>query len=190
MGTVRSFPGGKADHSPPTRAEVKKMWIYTSTPIRLHGVVLNYLSTGITLLYLQNMKQIWDRSEHEQQWAPVTSRHGFWKHRPNGTSTVEWSLTKQLNILYMAAHSSPTLLLNYVTVRVLGISRQHFGWRMQQYSDFPPQFPTVYGCILCIHHWKPHPAVYVNGSNRSRKEHELRCLRTGCWAKHLDLWGR
>jgi hypothetical protein len=31
------FPGVKrsgrgADHSPPTRAEVKKMWIYTSTP--------------------------------------------------------------------------------------------------------------------------------------------------------------
>jgi hypothetical protein len=25
-------PGRKADHSPPTRAEVKKTWIYTSTP--------------------------------------------------------------------------------------------------------------------------------------------------------------
>jgi hypothetical protein len=34
-------PGRKVDHSPPTSAEVKKMWIYTSTPIRLHGVVLN-----------------------------------------------------------------------------------------------------------------------------------------------------
>jgi hypothetical protein len=37
MGTVGSFPGVKrqgreADHSPPTNAEVKKMWIYTSTP--------------------------------------------------------------------------------------------------------------------------------------------------------------
>jgi hypothetical protein len=31
MGTGGSFPGGKAaDHSPPTSAEVKKMWIYTS----------------------------------------------------------------------------------------------------------------------------------------------------------------
>jgi hypothetical protein len=28
------------------------MWIYTSTPIRIHGVVLNYLSTGTTLPYL------------------------------------------------------------------------------------------------------------------------------------------
>jgi hypothetical protein len=28
-------------YSPPTSAEVKKIWIYTSTPIRLHGVVLN-----------------------------------------------------------------------------------------------------------------------------------------------------
>jgi hypothetical protein len=34
--------GCEADHSPPASAEVKKMWIYTSTPpIRLHGVVLN-----------------------------------------------------------------------------------------------------------------------------------------------------
>jgi hypothetical protein len=37
MGTGGSFPGVKrqvreADHSPPTIAEVKKMWIYTSTP--------------------------------------------------------------------------------------------------------------------------------------------------------------
>jgi hypothetical protein len=28
-------------HSPPTSAEVNKIWIYTSTPIHLHGVVLN-----------------------------------------------------------------------------------------------------------------------------------------------------
>jgi hypothetical protein len=33
--------GREVDHSPPSSAEVKKMWIYTSTPIRLHGVVLN-----------------------------------------------------------------------------------------------------------------------------------------------------
>jgi hypothetical protein len=34
-------PGREVDHSPPTSAEVKKMWIFTSTPMRLHGVVLN-----------------------------------------------------------------------------------------------------------------------------------------------------
>jgi hypothetical protein len=38
MGTGGSFPGVKrqgheADHSPPTSAEVKKMWIYTSTAL-------------------------------------------------------------------------------------------------------------------------------------------------------------
>jgi hypothetical protein len=33
--------GREADHSPPTSAEVKKIWIYTPTPICLHGVVLN-----------------------------------------------------------------------------------------------------------------------------------------------------
>jgi hypothetical protein len=32
MGAAGSFPGGKADHSPPTSAEVKNTWIYTSTP--------------------------------------------------------------------------------------------------------------------------------------------------------------
>jgi hypothetical protein len=37
MGTGGYFPGVKrqgseADHSPPTSAEVKKMWIYTSIP--------------------------------------------------------------------------------------------------------------------------------------------------------------
>jgi hypothetical protein len=34
-------PGREADHSPPAGAEVKKVWIYTSTPIRFHGVMLN-----------------------------------------------------------------------------------------------------------------------------------------------------
>jgi hypothetical protein len=35
-------PGREADHSPPSSAEVKNAWNYTSTPpIRLHGVVLS-----------------------------------------------------------------------------------------------------------------------------------------------------
>jgi hypothetical protein len=35
-------PGREADHSPPSSAEVKNAWSYTSTPpIRLYGVVLN-----------------------------------------------------------------------------------------------------------------------------------------------------
>jgi hypothetical protein len=42
MGTEDSFPGGKADHSPPSSAEVKNAWSYTFTPlIRLHDVVLS-----------------------------------------------------------------------------------------------------------------------------------------------------
>jgi hypothetical protein len=49
--------GREADHSPPADAEVKKMWIYTSTPphppsICLHGVVLKWLSTWAPLPYL------------------------------------------------------------------------------------------------------------------------------------------
>jgi hypothetical protein len=43
MGTGGSFPGVKrqgreADHSPPTSAEVKKMWIYSSTPTHVFMV--------------------------------------------------------------------------------------------------------------------------------------------------------
>jgi hypothetical protein len=35
-------PGREADHSPPSSAEVKNAWSYTSTPpIRLHGVALS-----------------------------------------------------------------------------------------------------------------------------------------------------
>jgi hypothetical protein len=34
--------GREVDHSPPSSAEVKNEWIYTSTlPVRLHGVMLN-----------------------------------------------------------------------------------------------------------------------------------------------------
>jgi hypothetical protein len=44
-------PGHEADHSPPSCAEVKNAWSYTSTPpIRLRGMVLSYKkSTGTTL---------------------------------------------------------------------------------------------------------------------------------------------
>jgi hypothetical protein len=41
LGVTR--PGLEAHHSPTSSAEVKKMWIYTSTPpIRLHGTTLLY----------------------------------------------------------------------------------------------------------------------------------------------------
>jgi hypothetical protein len=35
------WPGREADHSPPSNAEIKNAWSYTSTPQCLHGVVLN-----------------------------------------------------------------------------------------------------------------------------------------------------
>jgi len=49
MGTRGSFPGCQADHCPPSSADVKNVWSYTSIPpICLHGVVLS-CSTGINL---------------------------------------------------------------------------------------------------------------------------------------------
>jgi hypothetical protein len=45
-----SYPmgtGGKADHSPLTSADVKKVALYIHSPIRLHGVVLNSDNIGV-----------------------------------------------------------------------------------------------------------------------------------------------
>jgi hypothetical protein len=55
MGTGGSFPGvvwpgNEADHLPPSSAEVKNAWSFTSTPpLRLHGVVLNSFTLYSTL---------------------------------------------------------------------------------------------------------------------------------------------
>jgi hypothetical protein len=38
---VIELPGCEADHLPPSSAELKNAWSYTSTPVRLHGVVLS-----------------------------------------------------------------------------------------------------------------------------------------------------
>jgi hypothetical protein len=44
--------GRQVDHSHPNIAKFSKTWASTSTPyIRLHGAVLNRLSTGTTLPY-------------------------------------------------------------------------------------------------------------------------------------------
>jgi hypothetical protein len=45
MGTGVSLgvkrPGRETDYSPPSTAEIKNAWSYTSTPIRIRGVVLS-----------------------------------------------------------------------------------------------------------------------------------------------------
>jgi hypothetical protein len=46
------LPGREVDHSPPSSAEVKTVWSYTSTPpIRLHGVVLSFAQEQIYLYF-------------------------------------------------------------------------------------------------------------------------------------------
>jgi hypothetical protein len=46
------WPGRQADHSPPSSAEVKNAWSYTSTPpMSLHDVVLSS-AQGLLYLYL------------------------------------------------------------------------------------------------------------------------------------------
>jgi hypothetical protein len=43
------WQGREADHSPPVSADFKKAKLYLHSPTRLHGLVLNYLSTGTAL---------------------------------------------------------------------------------------------------------------------------------------------
>jgi hypothetical protein len=46
-------PGHEADHSPPSSAEVKNVWSYTSAPtISLRGVVLSYKKGTETTLHI------------------------------------------------------------------------------------------------------------------------------------------
>jgi hypothetical protein len=60
-------PEREVDHSPLTSAEIKKMWIYTSTPTRLHGVVLNYLSTGTTLPFILTVRPVLEITSTERE---------------------------------------------------------------------------------------------------------------------------
>jgi len=56
-------PKNEAGHSPPSRAEVKNMWNYTTiSPIHLHAVVLSY-TTWATLPWTKV-------SYHFQHMAP------------------------------------------------------------------------------------------------------------------------
>jgi hypothetical protein len=46
-------PRREADHSPPSNAEGKNVWSYTSIPpVRLHGVVIDYLH-GMVLIIVE-----------------------------------------------------------------------------------------------------------------------------------------
>jgi hypothetical protein len=47
------LPGLGADHSPPSSAEIRNAWSYTSTPpIHLNGVVIDEKAQGQLYLYL------------------------------------------------------------------------------------------------------------------------------------------
>jgi hypothetical protein len=82
MATVGSFPWVKrlereADHSPPTSAEIKKTWIYTS----IHDIVLNYLSTGTTLLSTKRDFSCQRYKKRHIPLLPAVDLH-YWPHTP------------------------------------------------------------------------------------------------------------
>jgi hypothetical protein len=79
-----SFPGGggkrpgrEADHSPPSSAEVKNAWSYTSTPpIRLNGVVLT-LTQEVTILPLPRLDAVCPKQNgnYSKRFNLMTMKH-------------------------------------------------------------------------------------------------------------------
>jgi hypothetical protein len=60
LSPVVKQPGREADHSPPSNADVKNSWSYTSTlPIRLHGMVLSYSQGKFHLDFTVFVKDIY-----------------------------------------------------------------------------------------------------------------------------------
>jgi hypothetical protein len=56
MGAGGSFSGSKADRSPPSSAEVKNVWSYTSTlPICHHGVVREGTNSPLPVIFIQDI---------------------------------------------------------------------------------------------------------------------------------------
>jgi hypothetical protein len=75
-------PGSEADHSPPTSAEVKKMWIHTSAPpYAFMAQCLIYLSTGTTLPYFyrksENIGKEIQKGEREREREKIRTRKKF-----------------------------------------------------------------------------------------------------------------
>jgi hypothetical protein len=68
MGTGDSFPevkqpGREADHSPPTNADVKRMWVYTSTPpqVFMAYCLISYAEGQIYLTFnVTTVPEIWN----------------------------------------------------------------------------------------------------------------------------------
>jgi hypothetical protein len=55
--------GREADHSPPTSTRDQEyVDVYIHFPIRLHGVVLNWLGRGANLLYLFSYKRFFKKN--------------------------------------------------------------------------------------------------------------------------------
>jgi hypothetical protein len=88
--------GREADYSPLISAEVKKTWMYTSTPpILLHGAVLNYLSTGTTFPF--NFLLI----ESPHMWGlTFIHKHSFMETRLRNVAYVTMLQTLRIGIIY------------------------------------------------------------------------------------------
>jgi hypothetical protein len=90
-------PECEADHSPPASDEDKKMWINTSTPIRLHDVMLNSLTTGTTFIpnsptVLLYITQIVDKRSRNK---PRAEQHIIFEKSVRTTHIVTYRLTKK-----------------------------------------------------------------------------------------------
>jgi hypothetical protein len=109
--------GREADHSPLTSAKVENTWICTSQFHRyLHGVVLNQLSTGITLPPLK----VKVKSSLYRSWRPLELRE------------IEASTFSDIRLIYGGKVVSLTRRLLFNLRKIPGTC---FCWRLSRPQD-------------------------------------------------------
>jgi hypothetical protein len=114
-------PGREADHSPPSSAEVKNAWSYTSAPpIRLHSAVLSLAHGQLYRLYLHVGTGKWNLahsiygSMHVPYWTPCEDQSDCKLSCPNhlftslGTSFGTYFFKIHICIIIPSTPRSPT----------------------------------------------------------------------------------
>jgi hypothetical protein len=104
------FPGGKADHSPQSCAEVKKLWMYTTTPPFMVLPILRCPLQCVCLILLWVYVSTWEFYPFTERWWVLYFRNIL----------VNWINLHHLGPciqLYRSLNNSSTLIFNKLRVR-------------------------------------------------------------------------